>query len=105
MTPGCEINPITLRPVEEERAAAARSENQKSAAALEDQAGFLPVAASEAAATLAAMIEAVLISRVEIVLAQDPEAVAMLKILRAFTSERDHARRAVKALMKTIKSP
>lgn len=98
---GGPVDPVTLRLLDEQRSKmeAADISLSTSRAHLEAASAFLPVTESAAARKLGDLIEAVLFSRVVSVLENDPEAEAMMKILREFDAERDVARRAVKRLM------
>ncbi len=95
---GGPMDPVSLRMAEEERL---RQEAipAKGKSRLEDAAGFLPVAESEAAEKLMDLVEAELFDRICKVLAEDAQALAILNILNAFNTRRDVARRAVKQLM------
>ncbi len=96
---GGPMDPLTLRLVDHERTLQQRAEADAKIDRLKDMATFSAVSESKAAAKLVDLIEGVLFSRITVLLEQDPEAEAALKILRAFNAERDVARRAAKELI------
>lgn len=98
---GGPMDPITLRLAEEEtqRRTMPQMGNNSRVVAAEKAAAFLPVAESEAAKTLTAMVEKVLYERIEALAMADDQCLAMLKIMDALTSSRGFAMRAVKLLM------
>lgn len=99
---GGPMDPVTRRLVDEQRIMAGDVQDDtftRTRNHAERAAAFLPAAASDAARQLADIIETVLLARVRVVLENDPEAEAMLKILHEFDSRRDVAMRAVKILM------
>lgn len=99
MQTGGSIHPVTGRPMEEEEAVPRTEKQLSEQSRLEAAASFVPVAESEAARKLADLIETVLYHRIQELAMADDQCLAMLKIMEAFDTRRDFARRAVKQLM------
>lgn len=93
---GGAVDPVTLRPLDERLPRQGGPETIM----MSDMMQRLAASESEAAHKLSDMIEAVLTRRVAKVLEEDPEAMAVLKILQAFDAERNATLHIVKKLMK-----
>jgi hypothetical protein len=95
---GVKIDPITGRPEEQVKAERALDAEKSQEALLQEQANWFQVSKTEAGAKVVGLIQQKLATRIDTLVAADPEAQAFVKILQEMGVKEGIARAAAQQL-------